>query len=220
MNRAAADMIAEVDVVVLVLEASRFTDEDEDIATRLGQANRPTVVAINKIDRLQDRTALLPYIDSIRDRLASEEFIPVSGLRGENILQLETSIMAHLPCGPRLFAEDQYTDRTERFLAAEFIREKLNERLGDELPFSLSVEIEQFRQRPSITHIGAVIWVERNGQKAIVIGKQGRVLKWVGERARKELQELLGARVHLDLWVKVRAGWSDDPQALKQFGYE
>lgn len=220
MNRAATDVIAEVDVVVLVLEASRFNEEDLDIATRLREVSRPIVVAINKIDRLKARQSLLPYIDTIRDRIPSEEIVPVSGLSGENISQLEASIMAHLPCGPRLFAEDQYTDRTERFLAAELIREKLTERLGDELPFSLSVEIEQFRERPSITHIGAVIWVERNGQKAIVIGKQGRALKWVGASARKELEELLGARVHLELWVKVRAGWSDDPRALKQFGYE
>lgn len=220
MNRAATDVIADVDVVVLVLEASRFTNEDEDIAARLRESGKPILIAINKVDRLKDRETLLPYIDSVRERLPSKEFIPVSGLRGEGISRLETSIMEHLPFGPRLFAEDQYTDRTERFLASELIREKLNERLGDELPFSLSVEIEQFKERPGITHIAVIIWVEREGQKAIVIGKQGRVLKWVGARARKELQELLDTRVHLELWVKVRAGWSDDPRALKQLGYE
>lgn len=220
MNRTATDVIASVDVIVLVLEASRFTNEDGDIATRLQEASAPIVIAINKIDRLKNRASLLPYIDSVRERLPSQEFVPVSGLRGEGISHLETSIMEHLPPGPAVFPEDQYTDRTERFLAAELIREKLNERLGDELPFSLSVEIEQFSERPNITHIGAIIWVEREGQKAIVIGKQGRVLKWVGARARTELQDMLGARVHLELWVKVRAGWSNDPRALKQLGYE
>ena len=113
-----------------------------------------------------------------------------------------------------------YTDRSERFLAAELVREKLNERLADELPFALSVEVEQFKERPGITHIGVIVWVEREGQKAIVIGKQGRVLKWVGVRARQDLETMLGRRVHLELWVKVRAGWSDDVSALKQLGYE
>ena len=128
--------------------------------------------------------------------------------------------MEQLPLGPRLFSEDLYTDRSERFLAAELVREKLNERLADELPFALSVEVEQFKERPGIAHIGVIVWVEREGQKAIVIGKQGRVLKWVGVRARQDLETMLGRRVHLELWVKVRAGWSDDVSALKQLGYE
>ena len=178
------------------------------------------LVAINKVDRLKAPALLLPYMNSVREHLPSEDLIPVSALRGEGISALESRVVEQLPLGPRLFSEDLYTDRSERFLAAELVREKLNERLADELPFALSVEVEQFKERPGITHIGVIVWVEREGQKAIVIGKQGRVLKWVGVRARQDLETMLGRRVHLELWVKVRAGWSDDVSALKQLGYE
>ena len=162
---------------------------------------------------------MLPVLQDVASRGDFAEIVPVSALRGTSLERLEALLVDRLPEQPAMFPTDQITDRSERFLAAELVREKLMRRLGDEVPYHLSVEVERFEASRDAAHIGAVIWVERPGQKGIVIGRQGRVLKSVGTDARKDMEALFGTHVHLELWVKVKKGWSDDERVLQRFGY-
>lgn len=219
MNRAADGSLTDVDEVIMVVEAGRWTEEDTGVAVRLRPLTAPVILAINKVDRVKPKTALLPYIDDVAGRGEFSEIVPICARRGDNVERLEELVVAGLPVGEPLFPEDQFTDRSERFIAAEFVREKLMRRLGQELPYRLSVEVERFSEGDRLIEVNAIIWVERKGHKAIVIGEQGRLLKTVGSEARQDMQRMFGKKVLLKLWTKVKEGWSDDERALQRMGY-
>jgi len=219
MNRAATGALVGVDVILFLLEAGRWNDGDAHVLERLADADAPIIAALNKIDRIADMQTLLPFIDALSKRAEFRDIVPISALHGTNTERLQELLIGALPVQPALYDEDQITDRSERFLAAELVREKLTERLGEELPYRLSVEIEAFQEEAGLLKIGAVIWVERSSQKGIVIGRQGRVLKAVGGDARKDMEALFERKVFLELWVKVKEGWSNDEQALQRLGY-
>lgn len=219
LNKTAGSALGDVDLVVWLIDRAGWLPEDELVLKRIKAAGVPVILAINKIDRLEDKDTLLPFLQQVA---ASHDFaamIPFSALKGTNLETLDRTIMDLLPEGDPIFPEDQVTDRSMRFMAAEIVREKLLRALGQEVPHAITVEIEQFRQDGALTRISALIWVERPGQKAIVIGKQGEVLKKVGERARHDLERMLEGKVFLQLWVKVKEGWSDDERALRSLGY-
>jgi len=219
LNRAAASVLGYVDVVVFLIEALRWTDEDEDVLRRLADFPGPVVLAVNKADRIADKTRLLPFLRDRAGRRAFAEVVPLSALKGDNVAALEQVIASLLPVGDFLFPADQITTASERFLAAELIREKLTRLLREELPYALTVEIERFVVEERLTRIHALIWVERASQKGIVIGEKGATLREVGRQARQDLERLLGRPVFLETWVKVREGWSDDERALRSLGY-
>ena len=220
MSRAALGALQEVDLVVFVVEALRWSKDDALVADRLRDLHVPVIVAVNKVDRVQRKEDLLPYLAELGTRGSFAEVIPVSARAGLQLDVLEREVGRRLPESAPLFSEDQVTDRSERFLAGEIIREKLMRRLGQEVPYRLTVEIERFSEEGATTTIDAVIWVEKPGQKAIVIGAEGKMLKAVGAEARADIERMLEKRVFLGLWVKVREGWSDDDRALRQLGYD
>jgi GTP-binding protein Era len=219
MNRAAAAVLSDVDAVVFVIEAGRWTEEDDNVVRRLKDLSVPVVLAVNKVDRMKDKGALLPLLEELSHKMAFAGIVPLSALKGDNTERLEQTVQGLLPSSQPLFPEDQITDRTERFLAAELVREKLMRRLGQELPYALTVEIEQFKERGGMLEIAALVWVEREGQKKIIIGKGGSGLREVGREARTEMETLFGRKVFLQLWVKVKEGWSDNERALRSLGY-
>jgi GTP-binding protein Era len=220
MNRAASSVLSYVDVVVLLVEALRWTEEDAAVVERLAEFPGPVILAVNKVDRLADKTRLLPFLQTLGVKRNFTEIIPVSAKKGDQVETLERLIAGLLPESEFFFAEDQLTTASQRFLAAELIREKLTRYLRQELPYALTVEIETFAEQGEVLHIGAVIWVERQGQKRIVIGEQGAVLKAVGHQARQDMEKRFQRKVFLETWVKVREGWSDDERALRRFGYQ
>jgi GTP-binding protein Era len=219
MNRSAASVIADVDVVVFVVDRFEWSDADAYVAKQLIQSRAPVLVAINKVDMIEDKDGVLPHIEFLSDKVDAEQFLPVSALRKTNISQLEEKIKTLIPSRPYFFPEDQITDRSERFLAAEIVREKITRQLGAELPYQVTVEIEEFRVEAKVIYINALILVERDGQKKIIIGTKGARLKKIGEQARSDLETLLDSKVMLKTWVKVRSGWSDDERALRSLGY-
>jgi len=219
LNRTAAAALADVDVLVFVVDRLYWTDEDQAVLERLREHRAPLLLAINKVDLLPDKSVLLPRIEALAESGRYSEIIPLSAHTGHNVASLEQRLLDLLPEGAHMFAEDQYTDRSERFLAAEVVREKLTRQLDQELPYVLSVEIERFQRNKTLLTINAVIWVERASQKAIVIGRGGEGLKRVGSRARKDMERLFGQQVLLHLWVRVKERWTDDEQALQRLGY-
>jgi len=220
MNRAAASSIDDVDVILFVVDGMNWTEEDENVLERLkNSAKAPVILVINKMDKLADKDSMLPHIEKLSAEFDYAHVLPISARKGVNVDQLETEIKKLMPEGELIFPEDQLTDRSSRFLAAELVREKLFRHLGQELPYSITVEIEQFDDEKGMYRIGAVIYVERDGQKAIVIGKKGELLKSVGKDARLEMQSLFGRKVFLRLWVKVREGWGDNERMMKNLGY-
>ncbi len=219
LNRAARASLAGVECVVMMISAPRWTEEDERVLAILKDLHCPVILAINKIDKLKDRSRLLALIDGVREKLNFAAIVPLSARSGLNVSDLEADVARYLPMHPAYFPADQLSDRGERFQAAEFVREQIFRGFGEELPYATAVEIEQFKREPGLIRINAVIWVEKAGQKAIVIGKGGERLKEVGRSARLEMQKLFGSKVYLALWVKVRAGWSDDARALRSLGY-
>ena len=219
MNRTASSVLVDVDVVVFMVDGFKWTRDDELVLSKLEAVDCPVILALNKIDLMANRDELLPRLQALGDKRAFEQIVPISAVKGDNIQALEDAIEKLLPEAPAMFPEDQITDRPVRFLAAELVREKLFRKLGRELPYGLTVEIESFRTEADVTHIHALIWVERKSQKNIVIGKQGRVLKEVGTEARKDIEALIDARVNLKLWVKIKEGWADDERALHSLGY-
>ncbi len=219
MNRAAHGAIEDVDVVIFVVEALKWTSQDQRVEERIEASKRPTILVLNKVDRVRPRSKLLPFIDELAKDHGFDEIVPLSALRGENLEALESAIKKRLPQSERLFPEDIFTDRGERFIAAELVREKLMLRLDQEVPYRLSVEIEEMAVRNDVLNISAIIWVERPGQKAIVIGQKGEMIKQVGTSARREMQKLFEQRVDLRLWVKVKDDWSDNDRALASLGY-
>lgn len=219
LNRAASSTLSDVNVVVFLIEAVSFTDEDAQVLEKLKTVDVPVILAINKVDRLTDKERLLPFIAEVSQKMDFAAVLPVSALKNINLEEIEQVIAKHLPESEPFFDEDQITDRSVRFLAAEIIREKLTRSLHQELPYNLTVEIEQYKPDKDQTLIHAVIWVERENQKGIVIGNKGERLKEIGKQARLDIVKLIDHRVHLELWVKVKAGWSDDERALHSLGY-
>lgn len=220
LNRTAAASIEDVDVIAFVVDGIKWTDEDQKVLNRLKKDARcPVVLVLNKIDKLTDKDALLPQMQQLAAQYAFADVVPISARKGMNVDVLESAIMKFIPEGELIFEEDQLTDRSSRFLAAEMVREKLFRHLGQELPYSLTVEVEQFEDDNGMFRISAVIYVERSGQKSIVIGKKGDLLKQVGQDAREEMEKLFGCKVFLQLWVKVREGWSDNERMLRNLGY-
>lgn len=220
LNEAAASALADVDALVFVVDGGRWTEEDDAVLERLRQVPSPVVLVINKVDRLRDKRRLLPLIERLGALHDFAAVVPLSAERADNLLALEEELLKLLPEGPALFPRDQVTDRGERFMAAELVREQLMAALGEELPYASTVEIEAFEQAGRLRRIAAVIWVERPGQRRIVIGEGGKRIKHVGRAARQEMERLFDGRVYLQLWVKVREGWSDDERILRTLGYD
>ena len=219
LNRTATNALLGVDVVVWVVDRWSWLPENDLLLEQLRNAPCPVILAINKVDQCEDKALLLPFLEDVSKRFEFAEIIPVSALRAINLELLEEKILDLLPEGDPIYPEDQITDRPERFFAAEIIREKLIRSLGQEVPHAITVQIEQYQEEKGMIRIHAVIWVEREGQKVIVIGKQGEVMKKVGQRARESLERMLDRKVYLNLWVKVKKGWSDNERALQSLGY-
>ncbi len=218
LNQAATTALKDVDVVLFVVSGLKWTEEDETVLERLKHANAPVILVVNQIDRLQKET-LLPHLKKLADLMDFHTIVPLSAKTGKNVDQLEQEVEKLLPVSPPFFPDDQITDRSMRFIAAEIVREKLTRMLGQELPYELTVEIEAYETEGNLVTIHALIWVARPGQKAIVIGKGGQGLKKVGQQARQDLENLLEQKVLLKLWVKVKEGWSADERALRSLGY-
>lgn len=219
MNRAASSVIYDVDVLLFVVQALVWTEEDQMVLDKLKGIEAPVILVVNKVDIAKDKEALLPFLQDLNDKFNFKYVIPVSATKGDNVSQLEQMIAELLPVNPPFYGEEDFTDRSSRFLVAELIREKLVRELGDELPYQSTVEIESYKEEEKIIRIHAAILVETKGQKAIIIGSKGGRLKSIGTKARKEMEKLLGQKVFLQLWVKVKAGWSDDEAALRSLGY-
>jgi len=219
LNRTAETTLLGVDVIVWLIDGLSWHEYDEVIFKKLEQAGLPVILAVNKVDKVKDKDAILAFFAEAQHRFPFEHLVPISALKRTNLDQLESLIMTLLPTSDLIYPEDQITDRPERFLAAEIVREKLTRRLGDELPYSLTVEIERYEELPGITKIYAIIWVERLTQKNIVIGTQGEMLKKVGTDARFDIEKLIGQKVYLQLWVKVKKNWSDNERAMQSLGF-
>ncbi|MDH5435586.1 MAG: GTPase Era [Gammaproteobacteria bacterium] len=220
LNKIANSTIHDVDVVIFLVDAKKWNVEDDQVLTALARCTVPVVLAINKVDKIKDKAALLPLIESLSRKREFAAVIPLSARNNDNIELIEDAIRGLLPESHGFYSSEQVTDRTERFLGAELIREKLMRMLGEELPYSLAVEIEKFEVTEKITNISAIIWVEREGQKAIVIGKQGEMLKKIGTSAREDMEKMFDCHVYLKLWVKVKEGWTNDARALKSLIYK
>ena len=219
MNRSVTQTLAEVDAVLLVVEAGRWGSGELDIVGLLPR-DRPVLLVVNKIDRMAERKDLLPFLDRVNKEFPFTDIVPVCAERGDNIDELLKAASAYLPDAPPVFDADDITDRPERFLAAELLREKLFRNLGEELPYGIAVEIEKFEQEGDLRRIHAAVVVDKAAHKAIVIGKAGERLKRIASDARKEMEQLFGGKVWLETWVKVKSGWADDERALKSLGYE
>lgn len=219
MNRAASSALSDVDLVLFVVDRDRWTEEDELVLRHVKSVDCPVILVVNKVDRLSDKKALLPLIQEYSEKYDFANVVPVSALHGHNRDDLEALITGYLPEGVHFYPEDQITDRSERFLAAELVREKIMRQLGEEVPYAMTVEIEEFKVGPKLTEISALILVERAGQKKILIGEGGSRLRQIGTEARREMQKAFDCKVMLRLWVKVKSGWSDDERALQSLGY-
>lgn len=219
LNRTADTTLLGVDVVVWLLDGLFWHEYDERILKKLQQAGLPVILAVNKVDKVKDKETIFAFFADAQQKYPFAQIVPISALKSINLDVLEQHIMALLPEGDLIYPEDQVTDRSVRFLAAEIVREKLTRRLGDELPYALTVEIERYEEHPNLSKIYAVIWVERSSQKSIVIGKQGEMLKKIGSEARSDIEKLIEQKVYLQLWVKVKDGWSDSERALQNLGF-
>jgi GTP-binding protein Era len=219
LNRTARSAVLDADLALFVVEALRWTPEDALALEAVASSGLPAIAVINKVDAVGEKGTLLPYLQALADRHGFLELIPVSALRGDGIEALERAVIAALPAGEPLFPEDQITDRSERFFAAELLREQLVQRYGQELPYSTTVEIERFEDQGGRYLVHALVWVERPGQKAIIIGKRGEALKAAASQARLEMQKLFDCPVHLEVWVKLKKSWSSDEAALASLGY-
>jgi GTP-binding protein Era len=219
LNRTVTDCLQSVDAVLFLVEALKFGPDDRKLLPLL-PSNVPVILVINKIDRIRDKADLLPFIQSVRDLFTFAEIVPISAQKGTQVKQLVSTLKGLLPAGPALFGEDEVTDRSERFLAAEILREKLFRTLGEELPYSTTVMVEKLEIEGRLRRIHAAIVVDRPGHKAIVIGKGGQKLKEIATQARRDMEELFGGKVFLETWVRVKSGWADSARALKSLGYD
>ena len=220
MNRIAANALADADLILFVSDATRWTSEDDDVIKRLKSCKAPVIALLNKIDKVYPKEKLLDGLALMSARLDFAEIVPISALKNDNLDQLMEMIPAFLPESPPLFPEDMQTDRSDEFHIAEIIREKLTLMLHQEMPYGLTVQVERMVKEKKGVAINAIIWVERESQKGIAVGKHGSVLKKVGRSARLEIAELLGQPVHLELWVKVKSNWADNVTDLMNLGYE
>ena len=221
MNRSATSAMSDVDLVLFLIDRGKWTEEDSWVLDKIESAKTPVALVINKVDLLDDPNTLLPELEALQSRANFAGVFPVSALRQKNLDVLESFVREQLPQGYHLFPEGQITNRTERFLAAELIREKIIRQLGDELPHTSAVEIESFQNdERGVLHITAIIFVERDGQKRIVIGTGGSRLRSIGTEARRDMEKAFDQKVMLKLWVKVKSGWSDDIRALRSLGLE
>ncbi|WP_233141456.1 GTPase Era [Aggregatibacter actinomycetemcomitans] len=220
MNRAASSAISDVELVIFVVDGTHWNDDDEMVLNKLRKTKAPVVLAINKIDNIKNKYDLLPFITEISSKFNFADVVPISAEKGNNINVLEQIVRKSLRPGIHHFPEDYVTDRSQRFMASEIIREKLMRFMGEELPYSVTVEIEQFKVNERGTYeINGLILVERDGQKKIVIGHKGEKLKKIGTEVRLDMERLFDNKVHLELWVKVKSGWADDERALRSLGY-
>lgn len=220
MNKAATTAIKDVDLVVFLVDRCAWTDEDEMVAKQLRYLKCPIILAVNKVDQMDNKEELLPHLQLLSEQLNVAEIVPISALRDHNLDRLEAEIVKRLPEGVHFFPEDQITDRSSRFMAAEIVREKITRQLGAELPYQMAVEIEEFSHDGKVLHISALVLVERKGQKRILIGDKGARIKLVGQEARYDMENMFDTKVMLKLWVKVKSGWSDDERALRSLGYD
>lgn len=220
MNKAATTAVKDVDLVVMVIDRTRWTDEDEMVLQAVKQQRAPVILVVNKVDFLKEKEDLLPWLEKVSGKYAFDQIVPISAKRGNNVDKLEQLIASYIPESQHFYPEDQITDRSSRFLAAELVREKIMRQLGDELPYAMTVEIEEFAHDGRLAEISALILVERASQKRIVIGEAGSRIKQIGQDARKDMELLFDCKVMLNLWVKVKAGWSDDERALRSLGYD
>ena len=220
MNRAASSAIGDVDLIIFVVDGTHWNADDEMVLNKLRNAKAPVVLAINKVDNVKNKDDLLPFITDLGSKFDFAHIVPISAQRGNNVHQLEKIVRQSLRKGVHHFPEDYVTDRSQRFMASEIIREKLMRFKGEELPYSVTVEIEQFKVNERGTYeINGLILVEREGQKKMVIGAQGQKIKTIGMEARADMERLFDNKVHLELWVKVKSGWADDERALRSLGY-
>jgi GTP-binding protein Era len=219
MNRTVTQALAEVDVVLWLVEARKFTAADQRILPLLPR-DKPVVLIVNKIDLVEEKTKLLPFLESMAQQFKFAEIVPLSAEKEKDALRLPAILKPYLPEGEAWFGDDDITDRSSRFLAAEIVREKVFRLTGDEIPYVVAVTIEQFEEDGAMYRIGAVIWVDRDGHKPIVLGRGGEHIKRIASEARVEMEKLFGHKVFLQVWVKVKGGWADDSRLIKQFGYE
>lgn len=219
MNKAAASSILDVELVIFVVDGSKWTDDDQMVLNRLIEAQKPVILAVNKVDQFKDKEELLPHLQWLGTQLTFKEIIPVSAQKGTNVERLRELVKSSLPPCEFFFPEDYITDRSSRFMASEIVREKLMRFLGDELPYAVTVEIERFKWEEKHYHIAALVLVERDTQKRMVIGNKGERLKTIGTEARKDMEALFEQPVFLQIWVKVKSGWADDERALRSLGY-
>ena len=218
MNKAATSALKDVDVAVFVVDQMAWTTADEMVLEKLSSLKCSGILAVNKVDRIENREALLPHLDMLSRKREFAEIIPLSALKGMNLEPLESAVNRFLPESVHFYPDDQITDRSERFMASEMVREKITRQLGAELPYSVAVEIEEFRKDGKTLHISALILVEREGQKKIIIGDKGERLRRIGQEARTDMERLFDSKVMLRLWVKVKRGWADSDRALKSLG--
>ena len=219
LNKTADSALLGVNLVVWLLDGLFWHEYDERIIKKLEHAGLPVILVVNKVDKIKDKTAVMAFFAEAEKKFPFQQILPISALKNTNLEQLEQCIMALLPESEAIYPEDQITDRPERFFVAEIVREKLTRRLGDELPYALTVEIERYEEHAELCKIYAIIWVERSSQKSIVIGKDGEMLKNIGTEARLDIEKLIGQKVFLQLWVKVKKGWSDSERALQSLGF-
>ena len=219
MNNTVVSVINDVDLILFLIEKTNFNEGDHRVLELLSKTHTPVLLLINKIDLVKDKESLLPHINALSKQQDFNEIVPVSALGGHNLRKIEELVKSYLPRREFLFPEDQVTDRSSRFLAAELIREKVIRQLGDELPYEVTVEIENFQQQESILHIHGLILVDKPGQKKILVGKDGERLKRIGSSAREDMETAFETKVMLNLWVKVKSGWADDERALQSLGY-
>ncbi len=220
MNKSAMAAYKDVDVIIMLVDRLKWTEDDENVLSKLKQTSIPIILAVNKIDSLEDKQQLLPALSGLQKRHKFAEIIPISAKSGHNLQQLEALLIQFLPICDFHYDADTFTNRSARFLAAELIREKIMRQLGDELPYAMTVEIEQFKDKPKLIEIHALIYVERDSQKSIVIGERGARLKQIGIEARKDMQVLFDKKIMLHTWVKTRSGWADSEKDLKSFGFD
>ena len=221
MNKAASSALNGVDLILFLCDRAKWTEEDEFVMSLIAQQSSPAALVVNKVDLIQDQSTLLPFIEELSSRFEFDAVLPVSALRSRGLDELVKYLERHVPEGPHLFPVDQITDRSQRFLAAELVREKIIRQLGDELPYAAAVEIESFAEDDrGVLHIHSLIFVERDGQKKILIGESGDRLKSIGTSARKDMEKAFDSKVMLKLWVKVKSGWSDDARAVKTLGLD
>jgi GTP-binding protein Era len=218
MNSMARETARDADVVLFLVQAGEWTEEDRAIARGLKGLDVPVGLVVNKVDRVGDKTELLPFMQKLNDELDFNFIVPLSALKKDNLDPLLEEVAVFLPESPAFFPQDMHSDQSPEMIAAEVIREKLMLRVHQEVPYALAVQVQSLKREGRLNRVEAIIWIEREGQKGIVIGQGGQVLKAIGTAARKELESLWGGRVHLDLWVKVRSGWPDDPRILGSLG--